>query len=181
VLYRLFVATIWAGLLLVVGSLALWLLAALELPPQLQRYHPMTGPASTQFEQTRIMFLAALAICGSAWGALLPARSRYSERKLRELEATAKSMALLWILLGVMIMTVAFLDDRSIWLFGLLCAAAAGGWLTAAAGLRILAVLLVRSRRGREPEAVDAIVKSECTGQALGHPPSDRSVESAEA
>ena len=156
VLYRFFVAAVWAAMSLFAGWLALWLLAALELPSVLQKHHPLTEPASSQFEQTRFMFLAALAVTGAAWGAMLPARARYSERKLRELEATAYTMACLWSLLAVMILTVTVLDDRSIWLFSVFALLGAMGWLAAAAGLRVLAVMLVRSRRGRELEAAPA-------------------------
>jgi MFS family permease len=150
VLFRSFVAALWAVMSVFAGWLALWLLAALELPSVLQQHHPLTEPPSSQFEQTRSMFLAALALTGAAWGALLPARARYSERKLRELEATAYTMACLWSLLAVMILTITVLDDRSIWLFSVFALIGAVGWLGAAAGLRLMAVMLVRSRRGRE-------------------------------
>lgn len=152
-LFRFFVAALWAAMSVFAGWLALWLLAALELPSVLQQHHPLVEPPSSQFEQTRFMFLAALAVTGAAWGAMLPARGRYSERKLRELEATAYTMACLWSLLAVMILTVTVLDDRSIWLFSVFALLGALGWLGAAAGLRVLAVMLVRSRRGRELEA----------------------------
>jgi hypothetical protein len=150
VLYRLFAAAFWAALSWSGGALVLWLLGQLEMPPGLQRHHPMALAASPQFEQTRIAFLSALMVSGAAWGALLPAKVRYSERKLRELDATAKALAWLWGLFTVMVVTVAAMDDASIWIFALFAALGTAGWVGAAALMRLLARLLVWRRRGLE-------------------------------
>jgi hypothetical protein len=155
VLYRLFAAAFWAALSWSGGALALWLLGHLELPIWLQRHHPMSGSPSAQFEQTRIAFLTALVVSGAAWGALLPARVRYSERKLRELDATAKTMAWLWGLFAVMVVTVAATDDHSIWIFVLFAALGAAGWFATAAVLRMIAKVLVWRRRGLEAAEVE--------------------------
>jgi hypothetical protein len=148
--YRLFAAAFWAALSWSGGALLLWLLGQLELPPALQRHHPMAGVPSPQFDQTRYAFLTALVMSGAAWGALLPARVRYSERKLRELDATAKAMAWLWGLFAVMVVTVAATDDPSIWIFALFAALGAAGWFGTAAVLRMIARVLVWRRRGLE-------------------------------
>lgn len=149
-LYRLLAAAFWAALSWSGGALVLWLLGQLEMPPGLQRHHPMAGPVSPQFEQTRVAFLTALLVSGAAWGALVPAKVRYSERKLRELDATAKALAWLWGLFTVMIVTLAAMDDATIWIFAVFAALGAAGWVAAASLLRLMARVLVWRRRGLE-------------------------------
>jgi hypothetical protein len=73
-----------------------------------------------------------------------------------------------------MVVTITFTDDRSIWLFAVLSALAAGGWVGAAGLMRVFAVLLVRHRRGQEAAAAGAAAESESPRLPLGHQPATR-------
>jgi hypothetical protein len=134
--FRIFASALVAGVSWAIGALAVWLLAELKLPPELQAHHPFTPPTSGLFKQTTHLFLSALGVCGAIAGFLLPA-DRYGVRQLMELEATARTFALLWGLLAGVILVTVVLESASLWPFVVLSAIAGGLSLLAARAVRI--------------------------------------------
>jgi hypothetical protein len=133
--FRIFVAAVSAALCWAAGALGLWLLAQLELPAVLQRHHPLLLPLAPLLRQTETLFVTALALSGAIWGASLPAPP-LDERKWRELEAVAATLAALWAVLASLIALAAALETPAVWFFALLAAlvAAAARGCTKAIG-----------------------------------------------
>jgi hypothetical protein len=151
--FRIFTSALVAGVSWALGGLTVWLLGELKLPPELQAHHPFAQPVSGLFQQTASLFLGALAVYGAMAGFLLPAR-RYGMRKLAELEATARTLAVLWGLVAGVILLAAVFESASIWPFVLLSAIAGAFSLLAAAALRV-ALRAAGRRAVPEPSASD--------------------------